>query len=119
MEKYVYAGRNDMITAYDAALAGLRALDAARPGLAYNIGTGEAFSYEELAAAMRALLPGLRIEVRAGGRPVTIGTRAMETGRAAAELGFRAEQPFAVGFAKFVAWVSDNMQKESKEKGRS
>ncbi len=106
MEKYVYVGRNDMITAHDAALGGLCALDAANPGLYYNIGTGEAYSYDELAAAMRALLPGLEIEVREAGRPVTIGMRPMLTARAERELGFRAEQPFALGFRNFVEWVA-------------
>lgn len=106
MQKYVYTGRNDMITAFDAARAGLCVLEAARPArLAYNIGTGEAFSYEELAAAMQRLLPALRIEVREAGQPVTIGLRPMQTARAVAELGFRTAEPFAIGFPKFVEWV--------------
>lgn len=106
MEKYVYIGRNDMITAHDAAKAAVCALNVSKPlRLAYNIGTGEAFSYEELAQAMRDLLPGLRIEVRDGGRPVVIGERAMRTEPARQELGFVPDEPFTIGFPKFVQWV--------------
>jgi len=105
-ETYVYLGRTDLLEARDAAAAGISALDALRlPHNAYNIGNGEAFSYEELTAAIRALYPQAKIDVRAGGTPVRVGERAMSTTRATEELAFRPEWPFARGFPALVEWL--------------
>jgi nucleoside-diphosphate-sugar epimerase len=107
-EKYVYTGRTDVIEARDAAAAGILAADLAWTPrhLTYNVGNGEAFTYEELAAAVRAAMPGARVDVRETSRiPVRTTERTMDVGRARAELGFRAEYPFARGFPLFVDWV--------------
>lgn len=107
-ETYVYLGRTDLIEARDAAAAGICALDTARPAhSAYNVGNGEAFSYEELAAAVRAAFPQAQIGVRAGGTPVRVGERTMDTTRATRELGFTPTWPFARGFFELVAWVRE------------
>lgn len=106
-ERYVYTGRTDLIEARDAAAAGICALDTAHPPhVAYNIGNGEAFSYEELATAVAALFPQAEIAVRASERtPVRVGDRAMETARAQTELGFAPAWPFARGFPALVDWI--------------
>jgi len=106
-EKYVYLGRTDLIEARDAAAAGICALDVERPAyVTYNVGNGEAFSYEELAAAVRAAVPQARIDVRERGTPVRVGERAMDTTRATQELGFVPAWPFARGFLELVAWTT-------------
>jgi UDP-glucose 4-epimerase len=107
-ETYVYVGRTDLIEARDAAAAGICALDAAHPPhLSYNVGNGEAFSYEELAAAVRTACPQARIGVRASGTPVRVGERTMEVARATRELGFTAAWPFARGVPALVDWVRE------------
>jgi UDP-glucose 4-epimerase len=103
-EKYVYVGRTDLLEARDAAAAGVLALDAprfARP--AYNIGNGEAFTYEELAAAIRTVYPSADIRLREGGTPVRTTERTMDASRATAELGFVPRWPFARGFPALVS----------------
>ena len=107
-EKYVYLGRTDLIEARDAAAAGICALDAAHPAhITYNVGNGEAFSYEELAAAVRAAFPHARIDLRESGTPVRVGDRTMDTTRATRELGFTSAWPFARGFPALVDWVRE------------
>jgi UDP-glucose 4-epimerase len=117
-EAYVFTGRTDLIEARDAAAAGVAALDAAHPAHgAYNIGNGEAFSYEELAAAVRAACPQATIGVRPSGTPVRVGERTMATSRATAELGFTAEWPFARGFPALVEWVRGRIGRSPNAKG--
>ena len=106
-EKYVYLGRTDLLEARDAAAAGILACDLREcPGLTYNIGNGEAFSYEELAEEIRVLFPRAEIGIRESARmPVRVGERAMDASRAAKELGFHATRSFAQGFPELVDWV--------------
>lgn len=106
-EPYVYTGRTDLIEARDAAAAGICALDAADPAhVAYNIGNGEAFSYDELAAAAGTLFPQQAITVGASDRtPVRVSDRAMNAARARSELGFAPAWTFARGFPALVDWI--------------
>jgi UDP-glucose 4-epimerase len=107
-ETYVYLGRTDLIEARDAAAAGVCALDAERLAHhTYNVGNGEAFSYDELAAAVRTAFPRAQIDVHASGKPVRVGERTMDTTRATRELGFTPAWPFARGFLELVAWVRE------------
>jgi nucleoside-diphosphate-sugar epimerase len=103
-EKYVYVGRTDLIEARDAASAGIVTRDySGRPRLAYNIGNGEAFSYEELANAVAELFPKATIGVReTQGRPVRVGESAMDTSTATSDLGFRPSYLFSQGFPELV-----------------
>ena len=67
----------------------------------FNIGIGAVTTFEELAAAVRATLPNLEIEIVPGRAPVS-RTDHMDIGHASEVLGWRPEYTLESGFAAYV-----------------
>lgn len=99
----------DWVHADDHCRAIALALTAGRPGEVYNVGGGDELSHAALAERIVAAAGRSIDEVRGGAdRPGLEPRRAVDAGKARAELGWAPSVPLADGLAETVAWYRDH-----------
>ncbi len=97
-------GVNEYVYVKDAVRAAILACEQPLKSKVFNVGSGTLESPSDLASAIRSARPGLEAEVMPGPaeRPGHLHEFAMDTSRAASELGFRPTFDLAAGMADFI-----------------
>ena len=107
--------RDDLVYVVDIAEAVVAAacVPGPLPHDAYNIGTGRTVSLQDLAEAVRAVLPAARIEIGPGLDPMGMGVSyygALDSSRAEAELGWSPRFTLEEGVRHFLSALDQPLQ---------
>jgi nucleoside-diphosphate-sugar epimerase len=74
----------------------------------YNVSSGRPFTNRELADALQAITPGLRLDLRAGRQAGPGGNPYLDTTRLTHDTGFKPAFDIAAAVADYVAWRAEN-----------